>query len=426
MSETLTIQNVPFMGDEIPATIDNGIIWCVVNSMAKNIGLTEDQCKKQSRNIQNDLVLQNGAKKLSVVVGTQGRECLCIQSDYVPLWLAKISITPTMKEENPNAVKKLVQYQLKVKDALTDYFYGNKNRNINPYIPLTREELAAYMLYTERHTDTIEKMMSSFIDNQTAVQNNTYNSMIQIITGFAESATATMNTMRSIAESMKSTMDSMATLPSANNDVLPEQNVCIDDERWKQSAYDKVNQIAKIIGNTSGNAVLIKIYNLIKINDGIDLAKYKKDYMRDNNIAAISIISMIATNKELRKLFEKHADNYFEDVMSKKPSVIQSEKEEESKRKPISAIALKVPDSIIAEISPLAEKYGRSINSVFRPVYKEMELQSGLNLDNICTLYAEKLHISNVCKGYAISQDDQLMQIFRKAIKSLMERGLAK
>lgn len=316
-----------------------------------------------------------------------------------------------------------------VQRQLVNSYFRVKNTtsaNTDPHIPLTREELAAYMLYTERHTDTIEKMMSSFIDNQTAVQNNTYNSMIQIITGFAESATATMNTMRSIAESMKSTMDSMATLPSANNDVLPEQNVCIDDERWKQSAYDKVNQIAKIIGNTSGNAVLIKIYNLIKINDGIDLAKYKKDYMRDNNIATISIISMIATNKELRKLFEKHADNYFEDVMSKKPSVIQSEKEEESKKKPISAIALKVPDSIIAEISPLAEKYDRSINSVFRPVYKEMELQSGLNLDNICTLYAEKLHISNVCKGYAISQDDQLMQIFRKAIKSLMERGLAK
>ena len=51
---------------------------------------------------------------------------LCIRLDFLPLWVAKINPTPTMKKENPQLVENLVEYQLKAKDVLADAFL-NKN-----------------------------------------------------------------------------------------------------------------------------------------------------------------------------------------------------------------------------------------------------------------------------------------------------------
>lgn len=52
------------------------------------------------------------------------QKSLCIELDYLPLWLAKISITPTMKREHPNIADKLIEYQLKAKDVLAKAFLG--------------------------------------------------------------------------------------------------------------------------------------------------------------------------------------------------------------------------------------------------------------------------------------------------------------
>ena len=54
------------------------------------------------------------------------QEILCLNIDFVPLWLAKISITPSMKENNPELVDKLVKYQLKTKDILAKAFLVKK------------------------------------------------------------------------------------------------------------------------------------------------------------------------------------------------------------------------------------------------------------------------------------------------------------
>lgn len=42
--------------------------------------------------------------------------------DYVPLWLAKIAITPRMECETPELAARLEQYQLKAKDVLAAAF----------------------------------------------------------------------------------------------------------------------------------------------------------------------------------------------------------------------------------------------------------------------------------------------------------------
>lgn len=114
---------VPFGDYEILAVkTGDGKIHAAVSWVCNGIKLNENQKDRQVKNIQSDLVLSKGSKKLSVIFDGQVREVLCIELDFLPLWLAKISITPSMQESNPLAVKNLVNYQLKAKDVLAGAF----------------------------------------------------------------------------------------------------------------------------------------------------------------------------------------------------------------------------------------------------------------------------------------------------------------
>lgn len=124
----LIVKEVDFNGDSI-LTIQETLTdkkYVSVNYVAQAIGLSEDQCKKQSRNIQNDIVLSKGFKTISAKFGTQIREYACIELDFLPLWLAKISITPDMIQNKPDVVHKLIEYQLKAKDVLAEAFLKDK------------------------------------------------------------------------------------------------------------------------------------------------------------------------------------------------------------------------------------------------------------------------------------------------------------
>ena len=60
------------------------------------------------------------------------REIFCIKLDYLPIWLAKISITPTMKKDHPELADKLLEYQLKAKDILVAAFLPQQDMNFFP------------------------------------------------------------------------------------------------------------------------------------------------------------------------------------------------------------------------------------------------------------------------------------------------------
>lgn len=123
MQSELTVKAVDFMGDGLLAAKDSkGIIWIGVRRMCEGIGLSKDQMRNERRKIQEDLVLSKGEPNLTLLTNGGLQEVLCLQLDYVPLWLAKISITPNMRENNPALVEKLVNYQLKAKDVLAAAF----------------------------------------------------------------------------------------------------------------------------------------------------------------------------------------------------------------------------------------------------------------------------------------------------------------
>lgn len=129
----LEIKRVPFMGTELMAARNvDGQIWAGVRWMCDGIGLSKGQRDRQLLNIQSDKVLSQGASNLRLPTNGGMQEVLCLKLDFVPLWLAKISITPTMERETPELAETLEQYQLHAKDVLAAAFlptiYGKEDK----------------------------------------------------------------------------------------------------------------------------------------------------------------------------------------------------------------------------------------------------------------------------------------------------------
>lgn len=138
----LEIKQVPFMGNELTAARDeSGQIWAGVRWMCDGIGLSKGQMQRQVTNIGTDKVISKGAANLQLPTKGGNQEVLCLKLDFVPLWLAKINITPTMESETPELAERLEQYQLKAKDVLAAAFLPKAHASAKP--GKTEAQLAA-------------------------------------------------------------------------------------------------------------------------------------------------------------------------------------------------------------------------------------------------------------------------------------------
>lgn len=123
MENELEIKRVPFMGAELMAARDtDGQIWAGVRWMCDGIGLSKGQMQNERTRIHNDKVLSQGERNSVLPTRGGNQETLCLKLDFVPLWLAKISITPSMEAETPELADRLEQYQLRAKDTLAEAF----------------------------------------------------------------------------------------------------------------------------------------------------------------------------------------------------------------------------------------------------------------------------------------------------------------
>ena len=120
----LITKNVDFNGDELRAVQDpaTGKISVGISWVCRGVGLTKDQKDRQIKNIQSDMVLKEGCVKFDAGVFDPDNETCAIDLEFLPLWLAKITITPTMKKKQPEVAEKLITYQLKAKDVLAAAF----------------------------------------------------------------------------------------------------------------------------------------------------------------------------------------------------------------------------------------------------------------------------------------------------------------
>lgn len=123
----LIVKHVDLFGDDIIAAQDReGNIWAGISCFCRGIGLNKNEKDRQVKNVQSDLILKKGCAKFDAGVFDANNTTVALRIDYLPLWLAKISITPNMIESNPELADKLLKYQLKAKDVLADAFLGKK------------------------------------------------------------------------------------------------------------------------------------------------------------------------------------------------------------------------------------------------------------------------------------------------------------
>ena len=125
----MIVKNVDLMGDTIMAAQDKqGNIWVGVRWICKGLGMSEGQWKRQIKNIQKDVLFQRGGSNLVPLPTDNGvKDVFCIRNDFVPLWLAKISITEKTRKEHPELSDKLIEYQLNAKDVLAEAFMPKQN-----------------------------------------------------------------------------------------------------------------------------------------------------------------------------------------------------------------------------------------------------------------------------------------------------------
>jgi len=97
-------------------------VWAGVRWMCEGIGLNENQSRAERKKIQSDKVLSKGGSNLTLPTRGGNQETLCLKLSFIPLWLAKIAITPTMERETPDVAERLEQYQLRAQEVLAAAF----------------------------------------------------------------------------------------------------------------------------------------------------------------------------------------------------------------------------------------------------------------------------------------------------------------
>lgn len=261
MNSLTEIKRVPFMGCELMAAkADDGTIYAGVSYICNGMGMSEGQVKAERVRIRNDSVLSKGGRNFVLPSGGGSQETLCLELDYLPLWLAKISITPTMKAENPQLAERLVQYQLKAKDALAAAFLPKRPNT------MAEQLLAQAQLMVEQER-RIKALEASNAENARAM------------------------------ETVKDAIDIMVAPPvTAGN--------------WQSQMNRNVRAFC-MQTSLDFHKTFQELYTELEVSAGVKLGvrvKFARQRLRANGatqteIAAVSKLSIVAQDKKLREIF---------------------------------------------------------------------------------------------------------------------------
>lgn len=143
---------------------DEGKVWLAVRKTCRDIGLTDGQAKRQVENLNSDIVFREGVANLLHLSSGGEQKTLCIMEKFVTLWLAKISLTPAMQKKNPDAVQKLLRYQLEAADVLHKAFYETEEQKSTFH---ERMGLEGEIAELKEVVGAMEKKLDSVMDNMT-------------------------------------------------------------------------------------------------------------------------------------------------------------------------------------------------------------------------------------------------------------------
>ena len=263
----LQVTDFNFYGDNLIALKDNatGEIYTAINSVLKGIGFIDrDQIRKRRDKWINDPVISKGVVKFNVPmqeVVTKNdttildKETYCISQHKLPIALAKINITPKMKQTQPELASKLELYQDKCADVLA----------------------------------------SVFIDRKTISDMN-----MQPIT---ETLNAITNTLTTLTQTMISMQQEINSLKK------PQQLSKKKWSYWSTKMYPKYQLLTDYF-QISNTELYKNLYReLENTYPEIDLNQEIDDYCYENNLESAYTLDVIEHNITLRKLFEAIVDN---------------------------------------------------------------------------------------------------------------------
>lgn len=149
-------KTVNFHGADLMAVkANNGKVYVGMQWIGQGIGFTKDKIRNEIRKAAEDKVVTQGVSNLTLPTQGGYQEAYCIDIEYLPLWLAKISITPTIEKEQPEVANSMVRYQLKAKDVLAEAFL----RQPTTQLQILQQTIAA-LVDQEKKINTIEEQMS--------------------------------------------------------------------------------------------------------------------------------------------------------------------------------------------------------------------------------------------------------------------------
>ena len=150
----LVVKSVDLFGDSVMAAKDKeGNIWAGINFFCRGLGMSKRQRDFQVEKVKSDKVLSRGCTLLRAGVFDPANEAYALRLDFVPIWLAKITITDKMQKENPGLAEKLLQYQLKAKDILAEAFLPINSTELTVQVAPSEVplgELASYLKAMDR------------------------------------------------------------------------------------------------------------------------------------------------------------------------------------------------------------------------------------------------------------------------------------
>lgn len=255
----LQVTNFNFYGDDLIALKDNatGEIYTAITYILRGIGFNSKQVEHQQNKILKDELLKSHTLKFSGVDLNMPsvNEIWCISQRKLPIALAKINITPKMKQTQPELSEKLITYQDKCADVLA----------------------------------------SVFIDHKTISDIN------------MQPITETLNTITNTLTILTQTMTSMQ--QEINSLKEPQQISKKKWSYWSTKMYPKYQLLTDYFHITHKELYKNLYRELQNTYPDIDLNQEIDNYYYENKLESAYTLDVIEHNLTLRKLFESVVDN---------------------------------------------------------------------------------------------------------------------
>lgn len=303
--------------------------------------------------------------------------------------------------------------------------------NSSPYTPLSREELAAFMMYNESQMKEISSHMSELISAQSSIsadhtktsqeQMNLITQQMNLTKSFMTVATeqqrafcdATIKVINRQAATMDKVLtallefipDKISSDTNVSNSINcysatnpPEAPVSLHDfdgienpDVWKTKALQFLHNYC-FDNNIAINTLSREIYREMKMKYNVSLGE------------STCRINYISKYPELRKLFIE----CFEDITSNKKIHTKNE----------SITVNSTPAAIKRILDPLVFE-GCNISGILNSIYREMDKYlAPRSLSYIKQEFVKKNGYKYVNTAYIISQYPDLMELFEKVVKS--------